>query len=358
MKRFPSELEDAVIDFCHKDRATLAACGLVCRGWLPTSRYHLFSSISLTAENVPGFLDILSLSPTLSSLVQDVELRFSGISLLDLEVVPILVLLTRAACLTLRPAHDELTFAVCTSSLSRALPALHLVHLKFDFNSRFESLQQVIACVCLCPELESLEIGGSWMKRGDFAAPPQLPQTLHTLILTCDLDYFLTWFMTLKDRMPVIQHLYLHYIVRREVPTIVRYLQTAAANLKSLGLTFRDSDGLDQMASRLDLRGCTSLRDLQLEGNAAGVISCLLSVIPQLDLCAIEIALTIWYQNAPDLVHTYPWFALGSNLFSAKRLTLAIVDPLTRLHRNDIAQSILKLLLCTPNLYARNFQDT
>ncbi|KAF8218062.1 hypothetical protein K438DRAFT_1451511, partial [Mycena galopus ATCC 62051] len=47
MKRFPPELEDALIDFCHEDHATLATCGLVCRDWLPTSRYHLFSSIFL-----------------------------------------------------------------------------------------------------------------------------------------------------------------------------------------------------------------------------------------------------------------------------------------------------------------------
>ncbi|KAJ6461110.1 hypothetical protein C8R45DRAFT_538614 [Mycena sanguinolenta] len=350
MKRFPSELEDIAVDFCHGDNATLAACGLVCRSWLPTSRYHLFSSITLTAQNVRDFLDIVTLSPVVPSLVQDVELRFSGISLLDLEVVPILVRLTRTARLTLRPARDEVTLAVCTSSLSRALPSLGLRHLKFDFKSRFESLQQVIACACLCPNLESLEVGGSWMKRGDFAVPPQLPKTLHTLILTCDLDYFLTWFMGLEDRMPVIQHLYLHHIAGREVVTVARYLQAAADNLKSLSLSFRDNDAAEKLAPRLDLAGSTALRDLQLEGHAAGVISCLAACIPQLNLRTTEITLTIRCRNGQDVVHAYPWVELDDKLRSTKRVTLVVIDPLTQKPRNDIALGILTQLTCAEGM--------
>ncbi|KAJ7849650.1 hypothetical protein B0H14DRAFT_865721 [Mycena olivaceomarginata] len=347
MKRFPPELEDVVIDFCHDDHATLASCGLVCQSWIPTSRYHLFSSISLTAKNAPDFLGILSRSHSIRPLVRDVELRFSGSSLLDLHVVPILALLTQATRLSLRPVRDEVTRTVCTSSLSSALPALRLVHLKFDFKSRFESLQQVIDCACLCPQLESLEVGGSWMKTGDPAARPQLPQTLHTLILTCDLDNFLTWFLALEDRMPTIQHLSLHHIVRREVPTVVRYLQTASPTLKSLCLAFRDGDAPDQLAQQVDLTQSTGLLDFQLEGSAAGVLSSLWTLLPQLSLCATEITLTIRSQHQPDMVHTYPWFALDSKLCSAKRLTLVVVEPLTRLPRSDLAEGIVKQLPLT-----------
>jgi hypothetical protein len=47
------------------------------------------------------------------------------------------------------------------------------------------------------------------------------------------------------------------------------------------------------------------------------------------------------------MVHTYPWFALDSKLCSAKRLTLVVVEPLTRLPRSDLAEDIVKQLPLT-----------
>ncbi|KAF7368788.1 hypothetical protein MVEN_00203900 [Mycena venus] len=351
MNHLPSELEDVIIDFCHEDRTTLASCGLVCRGWLPASRFHLFSSITLTAENTPGFLDIISHTQTIKPLVQDVELRFSGASVLYLQVVPILLLLTRTTQLSLRPARDEVTRPVCTSSLSRALAAPSLVHLKFDFKSRFESLQQVIDCACLCPQLESLEVGGSWMRTGYFAVPPRLPRTLHTLILTCDLDNFLTWFLALENQMPPIQHLSLQHIVRREVPTVIKYLETAGPGLKSLSLAFRDTDAADQLAKEVDLSQSINLQYFHLEGSAAGIFLCLLTLLPQLRRCGIEqITVTIRGQNQPDMIRTYPWYTLDCGLSLMKRLTLLVVEPLTHVQRRDIAEGILGQLPLTRTL--------
>ncbi|KAJ6551818.1 hypothetical protein B0H19DRAFT_1073449 [Mycena capillaripes] len=349
MRRFPSELEDVVVDFCHEDHTTLASCGLVCRDWLPVSRFHLFSSISLTTENAPAFLDILTLSKTIPALVQTVELRFSGDSLLHLQVVPILILLTRTTRLTLRPARDEVTRPVCTSSLSRALTALPIVHLKFDFNSRFEALQQVIDCACLCPQLESLEVGGSWQRTGsaDFPAPmsPQFPKGLHTLTLTCDLANFLTWVLSLApDDQPVIQHLVLHHIVCREISAVVRYLHTAGPALKSLVLAFRDNDAPSQLATQADLTQNTSLRDLKLEGNARGLLSSLWTLLPQLHLCGVEtLELTMRHASweTDDIFATYSWDKLDAELCFLKHLTLQVVVPLKQCRRQDIEESIL-----------------
>ncbi|KAJ6494049.1 hypothetical protein C8R47DRAFT_1267506 [Mycena vitilis] len=370
MKRFPSELEDVLIDFCHDDYATLASCGLVCRGWLPASRYHLFSSISLSTQNARAFQEILALSATIPALVRDVELHFSGASLLHLQVVPILLLLSHTKRLTLRPVRDEVTRPVCTSSLSCAFTSLHLVHLKFDFKSRFESLKQVIDCVCLCPRLESLEVGGSWQRTGDFAVPPgpRLPKGMHTLTLTCDLDNFLTWLLALGEYMPTIQHLALHHIVRREVEAVVTYLQTCGPTLKSLCLAFRDFDAPGGCPSRLprhvhlltlltedyfvakaDLAQNTSLRDVALEGMPTGVLSSLLTLLPQLNLCGTDkLALILRYSmHARDLDLVYPWDTLDAEFRFLKRLTVSVVEPLTGVNRRGVAEKILKRLPLT-----------
>ncbi|SJL11125.1 uncharacterized protein ARMOST_14528 [Armillaria ostoyae] len=43
--RFPPELFDRFIDFLHHDNEALKACSLVCRAWIPASRFHLFEHI-------------------------------------------------------------------------------------------------------------------------------------------------------------------------------------------------------------------------------------------------------------------------------------------------------------------------
>ncbi|KAJ7171119.1 hypothetical protein C8R46DRAFT_1349214 [Mycena filopes] len=333
MKRLPSELEDAVIDFCHDDHGTLASCGLVCRAWLPASRYHLFCTISLTMQNAAAFMDLISRSTTIAPLVCDVELHFFGSSLLHLEIAPLLMRLPHTTRLTLRPKRDEVVRPPCTSSLAHALPALPaLVHLKFDFRARFESLEQIITCVCLCPHLESLEIGGSWQRTGKFlAGPPRLPRGLHTLTLTCDLANFLAWFMELEQEMgmpPVIQHLHLYHIVQREVETVAK-----------------DMHASDQLTPQTDLSLNTSLRTLALEGASPGITSALIALLSQLTLSTsssssspLSIELTIRHPNsllAVRLPHTHHWSALDEALtaasFSRRRLTLGVkvVEPLT-----------------------------
>jgi hypothetical protein len=52
----PSELTDNIIHQLWDDKPFLALCGLVCRSWVPASRSHLFSDISLNAENIIQFI--------------------------------------------------------------------------------------------------------------------------------------------------------------------------------------------------------------------------------------------------------------------------------------------------------------
>ncbi|KAF8149395.1 hypothetical protein B0H34DRAFT_733595 [Crassisporium funariophilum] len=49
--RLPQELIDHILDHLHDDSVALNNCALVCQAWLPTSRLHLFSKISLKATS-------------------------------------------------------------------------------------------------------------------------------------------------------------------------------------------------------------------------------------------------------------------------------------------------------------------
>ena len=74
----PQELIDMIIDYLHRDKITLAACGLVCRGWLCASRHHLFSKIMLSAHKesrIWSLLDLLGgMSNTIAMSVQHLVL--------------------------------------------------------------------------------------------------------------------------------------------------------------------------------------------------------------------------------------------------------------------------------------------
>ncbi|KAJ7127939.1 hypothetical protein C8R44DRAFT_779047 [Mycena epipterygia] len=47
----PRELCDLVVDYLHAERVTLGSCALVCRAWVPASRFHLFERISLSQKD-------------------------------------------------------------------------------------------------------------------------------------------------------------------------------------------------------------------------------------------------------------------------------------------------------------------
>jgi len=53
----PSEIQDRIIDFLHDSKSTLLACALVCRAWVPTSRFH--GEILVTATNVDVITETL-----------------------------------------------------------------------------------------------------------------------------------------------------------------------------------------------------------------------------------------------------------------------------------------------------------
>jgi hypothetical protein len=54
----PAELTDRIIDFLHADKDALLPCSLVCKAWLPSSRYHC--SLSISSRNVDSFVELLT----------------------------------------------------------------------------------------------------------------------------------------------------------------------------------------------------------------------------------------------------------------------------------------------------------
>ena len=60
----PSELYDHTLDFLHNDRAALSACSVVCKAWLPSSRFHLFSNLHISDRSGPLLCKALNIPGT------------------------------------------------------------------------------------------------------------------------------------------------------------------------------------------------------------------------------------------------------------------------------------------------------
>jgi hypothetical protein len=79
MGRLPTELTDSIIDFHHSDRTTLKICSLVCRNWIPASRFHLFRTVRVRFDTVHTFADLLaSPSSTIARHVHTLHIHFDS----------------------------------------------------------------------------------------------------------------------------------------------------------------------------------------------------------------------------------------------------------------------------------------
>ena len=56
----PPELFDIIVDFLHDDEESLVNCSLVCKNWLPVTRYHIFKNLLLDRWNVEEFVDMIT----------------------------------------------------------------------------------------------------------------------------------------------------------------------------------------------------------------------------------------------------------------------------------------------------------
>ncbi|KAJ6605326.1 hypothetical protein DFH09DRAFT_897203 [Mycena vulgaris] len=54
MRRLPQGLIDTIVDNASQDVYAMKVCGLVCKSWLPRSRFYLFSRVAIDADNLPS----------------------------------------------------------------------------------------------------------------------------------------------------------------------------------------------------------------------------------------------------------------------------------------------------------------
>ncbi|KAJ7328684.1 hypothetical protein DFH08DRAFT_1084265 [Mycena albidolilacea] len=124
----PQELYDLIVDYLHTERSALSSCALVCRAWVPASRFHLFEHVSLAKHqwNAAARLNELLASPyaTFAPSVRSLEF-YNALTLVQfrhprtghihvkplLKIVPLIVQFTQIRSLAL----SDLPFEVLSA---------------------------------------------------------------------------------------------------------------------------------------------------------------------------------------------------------------------------------------------------
>ncbi|PBK79982.1 hypothetical protein ARMGADRAFT_95291 [Armillaria gallica] len=199
-----AELIDTIIDYVasanryhHMTRSLLSSCSLVCRTWLPRSRYHLFKSITLSSDNHPSFMRLITCPNCtfLGSIRSLTVIETPDNDLGDLLLHQTLQTIDPSIFSNIKWLHihnatfdfmSEEDFAKILSALSRFTSITHL-----DLNKCiFHTLDNVILLLSSCGALESAHLNRVQLVEG----PPlevtpqsslaQVPASLSSLIFT------------------------------------------------------------------------------------------------------------------------------------------------------------------------------
>ncbi|KAJ7160577.1 hypothetical protein C8R43DRAFT_1233788 [Mycena crocata] len=200
MEDLSLELVDRIIDDLSSDLAAVKTCGLVCRRWLPRSRFHLFSEIKLQVgepsshmnqppNTMQSFWELLETSFfDILPCVRHLTLFYDGEYSLKNDDV-----LRFSLCFQLRSLHIHLPQLLSSDSMEETLWTLQyqleIVGPKFSslsefsldfFHSSLNALLAILACV---PTVEKLRLDGANITEppDDTNTLPQLPAQLHTL---------------------------------------------------------------------------------------------------------------------------------------------------------------------------------
>ncbi|KAJ6541031.1 hypothetical protein DFH09DRAFT_59241 [Mycena vulgaris] len=273
MATLPGELVDSIIDSTHRiSPSSLIACALVCRQWLPRSRYHTFSLIHLirhrSADTVKMFLHLIA-SPlvTFISSIREVALHHRpSYGAPVLSAGDIILLLSRygihPARLYLDCQFNQLGMRGVQQDSFASVTHLRLT-LSMNMNTRVP-LEQIFDYTRMFPSLQSLSLRTDDISLLPRTTPRVLPPDLHELVL--DGPEILHGLLSIDS--PPAQFSSLNLTGIAEWEELNQYLAnpTISGSLKSLTLSWWKAPDYGQ----LDLSHLGALRYLRvrdLEGS-------------------------------------------------------------------------------------------
>src|ERR1700722_3210615 len=266
---FPAELSDAIIDYLHDDIHSLGTCALVCKRWLPSSRYHLFGRVTVSPKNVGKLVELLQ-SP-LSTIPQVSHMRMYLIQSAKqfddtLSSLSSLTPLRSVHSLSLNQVIlESTTKAIISQPAFGAVAELKLEEVRFgefhhfvDFMSGF-SLLETFVVKHLSWRMDT-HLSAVWWTT---------PSTLRVLDLDlCPVVGILKW-LRLCPPIPPIHTVRFRGLTTPWLSGIQCFLREIGPSLQHLSLTYHSSHNErmtgNELCRHLDLSHNCALRSIDLD---------------------------------------------------------------------------------------------
>jgi len=240
MPALPNEVQDRILDFLHDDKLALKACALVCRTWVPTSRFHLFRQIQLYLRTADTAMAIFT-NPhcTIRSCFHmGVWADFNS----STEITAVLQYLSTrlspsSLCLGRWSVVDQQTMAIFTQFPSIEYLELYCVHLKHP-----HSLDDVLVNFQNVRELHMRRCSRPVDAPCTANYPPLTPRLRSLKFSRCkiNLDYFMR-------RRIVPTNLFLEDLERSDISIVGEYFSMFGDRLQQIvfGFGYPDTLGRD-----------------------------------------------------------------------------------------------------------------
>ncbi|KAJ7509721.1 hypothetical protein B0H11DRAFT_1960804 [Mycena galericulata] len=281
----------------------IAVCGLVCKQWLPRSRFHLFSTGRLHGLRLESLVEIdRASSLQLFSIFRKLTLKFFAKGSFKSESMEKLRDCANLTCIRISAPPKAPQFR---SFLDTHFPFLgtHCVSLyRFEWSAANDTISlRTIADILLClPRLEVFCLDSESCKMKQEELPPSYswPVRLRTLELKVEhgVDALFTWLLSLPV-LPIITSLTLYEGDQPTGTSLAAYSHRAGSGFETLSLRPSRANLTEPIGI---LRHATELRHLTLHSQEALRVPTTISTLPSSNLITLTIKLDLL---DPLLVH-------------------------------------------------------
>ncbi|KAJ7160539.1 hypothetical protein C8R43DRAFT_341001 [Mycena crocata] len=355
------ELIDEIIDWSRfADADAMKPCGLVCKGWLRRSRYHLFTTVLLSAGNISSFLDLVEASSLpILSFIRDMTLFYNGTppdpGLLDeVHSTPNLRTIGVQIGMSVPDVQAALDWLNSATSLKNHLRAWaksssSIYALDLDIKV-FHSvpLQMIVEFLNCVPTITEFSLLGLQHITADAGIPPAFPLELKTFLLIAVTggEFLFSWLLSLPSNYRL-DHL-LFYGIPDDILTEAYFRRVGG------GLTILNINLVCPGPTAVTLYGQIFQYTTRLEyiSLICHEPSTALSVLPLLPSSLAIIKFSFTTNLTDDEV---PWQAIDAALSKSRFRTLFRFKLQDRRSRQSLISAETKLLL--PLASARGILD-
>ena len=262
----PQELSDMILDFLHDDVATLCSAGLVCKSWVPISRFHLFSEVHfylwcgapsrewelICAEysTIPPYVLSLEISGggSFDCHVDETILRFPLLS--NLKAFRLfqvnLAILTPAVKERLTALLQSITILDLDCCEVRNCFSLYLglILLSSAMLEQFETVNQAIDFIAAAPRLEDIALDSIHCSESSNYSSQAIPPPLKWIKFerVTPLDIIMDWIRRCLPTPSVHALEILRLCEDDDIPIVCKFIRHLGPALENLTISYNEGE--------------------------------------------------------------------------------------------------------------------